>query len=72
MAGTAPETSTEAQWQVVLNDAGCYSVWPVELAIPAGWQPTGPAAAKQECLAWIAEHWVDARPAGVGRAAGPA
>ncbi len=59
---------TEISWRAVRNEDGRYSIWPARLPVPAGWQPTGTAGEKAECLSWIAENWVDARPAGVGKA----
>lgn len=57
---------TEALWRAVRTDDGRYSIWPAELPVPAGWRPTEVCGDKAECLSWIAENWVDARPAGIG------
>ena len=65
-------TASAPDWQVVANHAGCYSVWPAGQPMPAGWRLAGPTGPREECLDWIAGHWVDPRPAGVGRPGGAA
>ncbi|MDI6525050.1 MbtH family protein [Pseudomonas otitidis] len=49
-------------FQVVINHEGQYSIWPDYKAIPAGWRAAGKSGLKQECLAYIEEHWTDMRP----------
>ena len=67
-AGDVAEANeSEAQFQVVRNEEGQYSVWPVERDVPAGWSASGPRAAKAECLAYIKEHWSDIRPLSLQR-----
>ncbi|WP_433607228.1 MbtH family NRPS accessory protein [Dactylosporangium sp. CA-139114] len=61
------ETTTPAAWLVVRNAAGRHSIWPAHQPVPPGWEALGPERDRAGCLAWIAEHWIDARPAGVGR-----
>ncbi|MEU6076829.1 MbtH family NRPS accessory protein [Micromonospora sp. NPDC047074] len=50
------------QYQVVRNDEDQYSIWFADQTAPAGWQPTGFAGGKDECLAHIDEVWTDMRP----------
>lgn len=47
---------------IVVNTEGQYSVWPLGLAIPAGWQLQGTTGDRSECLAVIAELWTDLVP----------
>jgi MbtH protein len=47
---------------VVVNDEEQYSIWPVELAVPAGWQEVGMTGSREECVAHIDEIWTDIRP----------
>lgn len=61
------ESSAPADWLVVRNAEGRHSIWPADRPPPAGWQATGPRTGRAGCLAWIAENWTDARPAGVGQ-----
>ncbi|MCK1387655.1 MbtH family NRPS accessory protein [Bradyrhizobium sp. 21] len=48
---------------IVRNSAEQYSVWPEELALPNGWQPTSKAASLDECLAQVRLRWTDLKPA---------
>lgn len=57
----------EPTYQVVMNHEEQYSIWPAHRTLPAGWQAAGPAAAKQECLDYIAEVWTDMRPLSLRR-----
>ena len=54
--------SPKANFQVVVNDEGQYSIWPVEIAIPPGWRDAGVTGAKEDCLERIGELWQDMRP----------
>jgi len=58
----------QRRYAVVRNDEEQYSIWPADLDIPRGWQATGPAGTKADCLAHIAEVWTDLRPASARRA----
>lgn len=46
----------------VVNYEGQYSIWPEGQKIPEGWQETGKAGLKGECLAYIKDIWTDLRP----------
>ena len=58
---------SDKPWLAVRTHDGRYSIWPEQLPVPPGWQPAGARGEKGDCLAWIAENWVDVRPAGTGR-----
>jgi MbtH protein len=65
--GEVSVAETQSDWQdgrvqVVLNHDGQYSLWPAERKPLAGWRATGKTGLKDECLAHIAEVWVDMRP----------
>jgi uncharacterized protein YbdZ (MbtH family) len=49
-------------YEVVLNEAGKYSMWPAGQTIPAGWKSAGKHGTKQECLDYIKEVWTDVQP----------
>lgn len=57
----------QIKFRAVVNDEEQYSIWPMESAIPQGWQTvldggmevTGP---KEDCLKRIGELWTDMRP----------
>ena len=51
-----------AEYQVVVNHEGQYSIWPTFREIPAGWTAVGPKGKRQECLQWIEANWTDMRP----------
>ncbi|MFF1293386.1 MULTISPECIES: MbtH family protein [unclassified Streptomyces] len=50
---------------VVVNAEAQYSVWPEAKALPNGWETTGFAGSRDECLAHIARVWTDIRPKSV-------
>ncbi|GAA2735050.1 MbtH family protein [Streptomyces nogalater] len=51
------------QYAVVVNAEEQFSIWSAGREIPPGWRQTGFFGSKQQCLAHIAEVWVDMRPA---------
>jgi MbtH protein len=55
------------QYKVVLNDEEQYSIWPLHRGAPDGWREDGTTGTKDECLAHIAEVWVDMRPLSLRR-----
>ncbi|MCX4845680.1 MbtH family NRPS accessory protein [Streptomyces sp. NBC_00893] len=60
-----PGDSRAVLYQVVVNDAEQYSIWPAGTPAPAGWRAEGPARTEEECLAHIEEVWTDMRPLGL-------
>jgi len=59
---TNPFEDEDGNFLVLVNEEGQYSLWPAFIDVPAGWQATGPRGKRQECLAWIEQHWTDMRP----------
>jgi MbtH protein len=57
-----PFEDEAGQFLVLVNGEGQYSLWPAFRAVPAGWEVTGQAGARQACLDWIEAHWTDMRP----------
>jgi MbtH protein len=53
-----------AVYEVVVNEAKQYSMWPAGEQIPAGWKSVGKHGTKQECLNYIKEVWTDIQPPG--------
>jgi MbtH protein len=49
-------------YQVLRNDEEQYSLWPLSLDIPAGWQAVGKQGTKAECMSHVDEVWTDMRP----------
>lgn len=52
----------DARYQVLRNDEDQYSLWPVDLDVPAGWHRAGKEGTKEECSAFVDEVWTDMRP----------
>ncbi|MFI5983563.1 MbtH family protein [Streptomyces sp. NPDC051555] len=57
-----PFEDDDAEFYVLVNDEGQYSIWPAFAEIPAGWNAVHGKAARQECLDHVNEHWTDMRP----------
>jgi MbtH protein len=57
-------------YAAVRNAEEQYSIWPLDLSVPAGWTTTGCTGSKQACLSYIKEVWTDMRPLSL-RTAGP-
>jgi MbtH protein len=51
-----------ADYKVLVNHEGQYSIWLVERDNPIGWSDGGKSGSKAECLAYIKEVWTDMRP----------
>jgi MbtH protein len=56
------EDREESLYVVVRNDEEQYSIWPSFRDAPAGWTVLTAPAAKEDCLAYVNEHWTDMRP----------
>ena len=48
--------------RVVVNQEEQYSIWPVDLDIPAGWKEIGFTGCKEDCVQHIKKIWTDMRP----------
>lgn len=51
-----------AEYLVLVNIEGQYSLWPKFKDVPTGWSVVGPQGNKKRCLDWIEETWTDMRP----------
>jgi MbtH protein len=56
------ENEDNTLYRVVVNHEEQYSIWPVDRDLPGGWRDAGKEGRKDECLAYINEHWTDMRP----------
>jgi MbtH protein len=54
-------------YAVVRNAEEQYSIWVADRQLPAGWERTGFAGPKDDCLAHIDEVWTDMRPLSLRR-----
>lgn len=55
-------THPQAQWCILRNHEGRYSVHPAAHDLPVGWCLAGGPDTRDACLAQIAETWTDMRP----------
>ena len=65
-----PFEDEDAEFQVLVNSEGQYSLWPSFRETPPGWQATGPSGSRRTCLDWIDANWTDIRPRSLTGAAG--
>jgi MbtH protein len=59
---TNPFEDDQGEFYVVVNEEEQHSLWPAFAEVPAGWQVAFGTAGRQECLAYVEEHWTDMRP----------
>jgi MbtH protein len=57
-----PFEDPDAQYLVLVNDEGQYSLWPESMSTPPGWSLSYGSANRQECLDYIERTWTDMRP----------
>lgn len=49
-------------YDVVVNDRGQYSLWPLHRECPPGWTKVGVRGSKAQCLDHIEATWTDLLP----------
>ena len=59
---TNPFEDDDADYLVLVNEEGQYSLWPASTAVPDGWRSVRPAADRQASLDYIEQNWTDMRP----------
>jgi len=57
-----PFEGESANFLVLINDEGQYSLWPVANDVPDGWNVAHGEASRADCLKFIEISWVDMRP----------
>jgi MbtH protein len=62
-APTNPFEDEDGFYVVLVNDENQHSLWPADLAAPAGWTGVFGPDRRTGCLAYVEEHWTDIRPA---------
>jgi MbtH protein len=55
---------------VLVNDEGQHSLWPAFAEVPAGWTVVHGRASREDCVAYVEEHWTDMRPKSLIQAMG--
>ena len=63
-----PFDDESAQFLVLINDEGQYSLWPVFVDVPDGWTRVYGEESRQNCLEFIETNWTDMRPRSLVRA----
>jgi MbtH protein len=58
-----PFDDPDGTFLVLINDEGQHSLWPEQIAVPAGWRIGYGPADRQACLDMINASWTDLRPA---------
>ncbi len=51
-----------AQYRVLVNSEGRYSLWPAGTDVPAGWESVHGPAERTRCVQYVEGHWTDMRP----------
>lgn len=59
---TNPFDDPDGTYVVLMNGKKQYSLWPVIVDVPAGWQIVHPADTHAACLDYINKTWTDMRP----------
>jgi MbtH protein len=65
-----PFDDKNANFLVLVNQEGQYSLWPSFIAVPAGWEIALAATDREACSAYIEAHWRDMRPRSLAAASG--
>jgi MbtH protein len=60
-----PFEAPDADYAVLRNQQNQHSLWLADVAVPAGWTVAHGPGPREECLAYVREHWVDIRPTDV-------
>ncbi|MFF3257445.1 MbtH family protein [Actinacidiphila glaucinigra] len=59
---TNPFEDQDAQYLVLVNAERQYSLWPMFVEVPDGWEIAFGEAPRQDCLDYIEQTWTDMRP----------
>lgn len=53
---------SELSYIVLRNAEEQHSLWPAHREVPEGWEQVTAPSSKDECLAYVTQHWTDIRP----------
>jgi MbtH protein len=59
---TNPFEDNNAPYVVLKNNEDQYSLWPVAINVPAGWNVVNPSNTREASLEYIENNWKDMRP----------
>jgi MbtH protein len=65
-----PFEDRDGSYLVLVNAERQYSLWPVAVAVPAGWTVAYGPDGRDASLSWIDRTWTDMRPASLAVAMG--
>ncbi|MFB7504845.1 MULTISPECIES: MbtH family protein [Streptomyces] len=65
---TNPFEDRDAEYVVLVNAEQQYSLWPVFVDVPAGWEIAFGKASRHECLEYVERTWTDMRPRSLAEA----
>lgn len=60
--------TADADWCILCNAEGRYSVWPALYDLPVGWTRIGSPTSRDACLSEIEALWQDPRPVALQQA----
>ena len=58
----SPFEDKNGRYLALGNIEGQYSLWPVSIGVPHGWNVVYGEATRQDCLDFIDAEWTDMRP----------
>jgi MbtH protein len=58
-----PFDDEDGSFLVLVNEENQHSLWPADIAMPAGWTVAREADSRAASLEYIETHWTDLRPA---------
>lgn len=59
---TNPFEDEDRPYLVLVNHENQHSLWPADIAVPAGWTVTHGPESRVECLNHVETTWTDIRP----------
>jgi len=62
---TNPFEVPDADYTVLRNLSNQHSLWPAGMPVPDGWTVVHGPEPRENCLAYVRQHWVDLRPSEV-------
>ncbi|MFG2226076.1 MbtH family protein [Streptomyces sp. NPDC050161] len=65
-----PFDDDSAEFFVLVNDEGQFSLWPAAIGIPDGWTVRHGKDSRQACVDYVDGHWDDMRPRSLVQAMG--
>lgn len=65
-----PFDDEDGAFLVLVNDENQHSLWPADIAVPAGWTVVHERDTREASLRYVEEHWTDLRPASLIAAMG--